>query len=351
MNTKKYLSLCAAMLFLLAVLGCGAPAKGENTAASQPAETTAQTDKANETSKVLTAAPAGYPLQFAVQDATAPRVLFTRDVSAVGLLRIYERLGQQVQGKTAIKISFETPGGPHLDPQLLKPLRDKVSGTFVDCNGFSAPRNTTEGHLRTARGNGFTTDIGPIDILDAEGELDLPVQGKHLKFHRTGSHFANYDTFISVVRFKVHHLRDYGGTLKNLSICLASTSGKANIHSGGRELQGFFEPDMEAFLSSMGEAVKAAEDAKPGRWVFINVLAGMNQRDTCEGAQALPDMGIVASLDPVAADQAAVDFTFGSAKTAALRKAWEAKHQTRALRYAEEAGAGKRHYRLESIDS
>ena len=331
--------LCSIMCLLLSA--CGAqPVQNAKIEPTAPAKT--QTTVKAVTDKRLT---------HSTQDAKAPLVLFTKDASATGLLRIYEALGRKPEGKVGIKISFETPGGPHLDPAMLKPLRDKVNGTFIDSTGFSAPRHNTEGHLKTAVDNGFTKEIGPIDILDAEGEMDLPVQGgKHLKFHRTGSHFANYDSVISIVRFKVHHLRDYGGTLKNLSICLASTPGKANIHSGGKELGRFYEPDMESFLQSVGEAAKAAQDAKKDRWVFINVLAGMDQKDTCEGASAIPDIGIVASLDPVAVDQAAIDFAFGTAKTEKQREAWEQKHQTRVTKYAEEAGAGKQHYRIESID-
>lgn len=288
-------------------------------------------------------------LAYQVQDESAPVVHITRKVDAQSMLRAYESAGKELSGKVGIKLTFETPGGPYLNPQLLSKVQEHLHGTFLDSNGFSPPRNTTEGHLKVAEEHGFTA-IGPVDILDAEGEMDLPVtNGKYLKYHRTGSHFANYDALLSVVRFKAHHIRDYGGTLKNLTICLASTSGKAIIHSAGRDEVNYSPVDMEEFLESMADAAKAAVDAKAGRWVFLNVLCGLQPDDDCADAEPLPDIGILASLDPVAVDQAAVDFTFGAAPSEDVRKKWEEKHNVRLLQYAEERGIGKRHYRLEEI--
>jgi len=288
-------------------------------------------------------------LAYQVQDESAPVVHIIRKVDAQSILRAYESAGKKLSGKVGIKLTFETPGGPYLEPQLLSKVQKELNGTFLDSNGFSPPRNTTEGHLKVAEDHGFTA-VGPVDILDAEGEMDLPVtNGKYLKYHRTGSHFANYDSLLSIVRFKAHHIRDYGGTLKNLTICLASTSGKAIIHSAGREEVSYSPADMEEFLESMADAAKAAVDAKEGRWVFINVLCGLQPDDDCTQAEPLPDIGILASLDPVAVDQAAVDFTFGAAPSEDVRKKWEEKHNVRLLQYAEERGLGKRHYRLEEI--
>lgn len=284
-----------------------------------------------------------------VQDTDAPVVHLIRKVDEDAMLQAYESTGRQLAGKVGIKLTFETPGGPYLNPQFLSKVRQKVDGTFLDSNGFTPPRNTTEGHLRVAKEHGFTA-VGPVDILDAEGEMDIPViNGKYLKYHRTGSHFANYDSMLSVVRFKAHHIRDYGGTLKNLTICLASISGKAIIHSAGREEVSYSPADMEEFLESMADAAKAAVDAKKDRWVFLNVLCGLQPDDDCEDAKPLADIGILASLDPVAVDQAAVDFTFGAAPSEAVRQKWEEKHNVRLLQYAEERGLGKRHYRLEEI--
>lgn len=286
-----------------------------------------------------------------VKNDDAPVVLFTKDLSPDGLLRIYEALGRKPQGKVAIKLTFEAPGDPHLDPKMLKKLRDKVNGTFVDCNGFTPPRNSTAGHLEVAKQHGFTA-VGPVDILDSEGTLDMPVKnGKHLKYHRTGSHFANYGSVISIVHFKPHHIQVYGGTMKNLTICLGSISGKGIIHSAGANENGYSEAsERDDFLESMADAVKAALDYRKDRWVFINVLNNFEPDDGCEDAPHLKDIGIIASLDPVALDQAAIDFTYGAAPSAATRRHWEEIHDAKVLGFAESAGCGKRNYRLVSID-
>ena len=285
-----------------------------------------------------------------VDDKSAPAVYFTKDVSAKGILKVYEALGRKAQGNVGIKLTFESPNGPFLMPEMLAPLVKQTGGTFIDSNGLTPPRDQTEGHLKVAAAHGFTA-VGPVDVLDAEGTLDLPVNGgKHLKIHRTGSHFANYDSIISVVRFKPHHLRAYGGTLKNLSICLASPSGKCIIHSAGKTDSAYTEPDIEAFIESMADAVKAALDAKKDRWAFVNVISAIDPDDDCSNAVPQGDVGIIASVDPVALDQAAVDITFGSAASKEQREKWEYDHHTRVLEYAENIGAGKRNYRLISVD-
>lgn len=288
-------------------------------------------------------------LKYRTEDKNAPVVFYTKDTSPQGLVRIYEALGRKMDGKVAIKMSFETPNGPYLSPQLIKPLRDKTNATMVDSNGFTAPRNTTKGHMQLIENHGFTK-IGPVDVLDADGEIDMPVNGKYLKFHRTGNHFNNYDSVISLVKFKAHHIRDYGGTIKNLTICLGSISGKANIHSAGKEMNGYSPAGMEMFLESMADATKAALDYKKDKWVFINVMTDLIPDDEHKDAPKIPDIGIIASLDPVAVDQAGVDFTFREASSEAKREQWEREHNTRVLQYAEERGAGKRHYRLVPID-
>lgn len=163
--------------------------------------------------------PFPYPLTHAVTDASAPEVFFTKDISPAGLIRIYERLGQKRWGKVGVKVCFETPNGPHLDPDLVHAFADHVNGKLLDCT-YYPPRDTVEKHLEVAKGNGF--DTSRIDIIDADGTVDLPVRGgKHLKFSRIGSHYNDYDTMIGLIRFKSHHIEFYGGMLKNLSIAIA----------------------------------------------------------------------------------------------------------------------------------
>lgn len=275
-----------------------------------------------------------------------PKVYFIREVTAAALLKAYEATGRALPGKVGVKVSFETPNGPYLRPALLGDLCSKLKGTLIDCNGFTPPRHTAGGNLEVARAHGFL-DVALVDILDAEGDMDLPVTGgKVLKFHRTGAHFAAYDSLLSAVRFKAHHIAIYGGTLKNLSICLASISGKANIHSAGRNLQIYDPVDDDLCLRAMADAVKAAMDAKKDRWSFINVVDAFTPDDSCADAPPQTAFGVLSSLDPVAVDQAAVDLTFGQAKDQAARQRWEDTHSVRLLQYAEEIGVGRRDYEL-----
>lgn len=338
MNRRQFIKTVGLGVAGLAFGGCNVPFQDQDAAAPKQAAQSAR------------ASSVFGQLAHRVERDTAPKVFFTKEVGGAGLIKIHEALGRPPQGQVGIKLTFESPGSPHLDPQMLRPLAEKVGGTFIDSNGFSAPRNTTAGHLKLAAEHGFSA-VAPVDILDADGELDMPVAGgKHLKYHRTGSHFAKYDSVISIVHFKPHHLRDYGGTIKNLTICLASISGKAILHSAGRSESGFSEASMDAFLESMADGAKAAMDYKRNRWTFINVLNNIVPDDSCPGTKPLDDIGILASLDPVAADQAALDLTYGAAPTPDIRAQWERNHQTRVLQYAEELGVGGRAYQFISID-
>lgn len=285
-----------------------------------------------------------------VTDAKAPVVFFIPEVSQSAIVKVYDALKQSLKGKVGLKMTFETPGGPHLDPQLVKALAQHTQATLIDNNCFS-PRDTTEKHLAVAKENGFDASIAPIDILDADGHMDLPVsKGYHLKFLRTGSHFANYDTLISVVRFKAHFLDFYGGTLKNLSICMGTgVEGKCHIHSAGKVMDHFSSRDDQTACESMSDAVKASMEAKPGRWVFINVIDAFEPQDGCQSAQNLGNVGILGSYDPVAVDQAAIDITFGAAPNAEVRAQWEEHHSTMLTAIAERNGIGKTHYRLSVI--
>ena len=285
-----------------------------------------------------------------VTDSKAPEVFFVPEVSGQALIRVYQALNQSLKGKVGIKMTFEEPGGPHLDPQLVKALAQHTKGTLIDNNCFS-PRDTTEKHLQVARENGFDDSIAPIDILDADGQMDLPVsKGYHLKFARTGSHFANYDTLISMVRFKAHYLDFYGGTLKNLSICMGTgVEGKCLVHSAGEVMDYFSSRDDKTTCEAMSDAVKAAMEAKQGRWVFINVIDAFEPEDSCEGIKNLGNIGMLAGFDPVAVDQAAIDMTFGAAPNAQVWAQWEERHSTMLTAIAEANGVGSTQYRLVQI--
>ena len=320
--------------------------------------------KKNEPAKAVTAEPAATtasvkfveptvnekPLKFLTKDAKAPVVYYTKDVSAKGLMKVYKALGQEKKGKVAIKVSFGAEGEQYLDPALMTDLVKDTQGTFADTNGFTPPRNTAKGNYGMAEKHGFTK-VGPVDILDADGDIDMPVQGgHHLKFTRTGSHIQNYDTFVAVHRFKTHYLPQLGGNIKNISLSLGSISGKALIHSAGKNDRYYQSADDDTTARCFADAAKAALDFKKGRWAFINVLDAFKAEDKCDGAQDRKEIGILASLDPVAIDQASVDFEFGAAKDDAARTAWEKFHSVNVLEFAEQINVGKRHYRMVSVD-
>ena len=290
------------------------------------------------------------PLRFLTEDKDAPIVYFTKDISARGLMKVYKALGQEKKGKVAIKVSFGAEDEQYLDPSLMTELVKETQGTFVDTNGFTAPRNTAKGNYAMAEKHGFTK-VGPVDVLDADGDIDMPVQnGYHLKFARTGSRIQNYDTFVAVHRFKTHYIAQLGGNIKNISLSLGSLSGKALIHSAGKNDKTYQWADDDTTARCFADAAKAAVNYKKGRWVFINVLDAFAAKDKCVNAQNRENIGILASVDPVAVDQACVDFEFGAARDEATRTAWEKHHSVNVLEFAEEINVGKRHYRMVSVD-
>ena len=215
---KKLAIALTALTFTLAFAGCGGEKKTAEAKDVKPAATTAAVNfiKPEVNNK---------PLRFLTEDKNAPVVYFTKDVSAGGLMKVYKALGQEKKGKVAVKVSFGAEGEQYMDPILMAELMKETQGTFVDTNGFTAPRNTAKGNYAMAEKHGFTK-VGPVDVLDADGDIDMPVQnGYHLKFTRTGSHIQNYDTFVAVHRFKTHYIAQLGGNIKNISLSLGSLSG------------------------------------------------------------------------------------------------------------------------------
>ena len=340
---KKLAIALTAITFTLALTGCGGEKKTAEAKDVKPAATAAVVNsfKPEVNHK---------PLRFLTEDKNAPVVYFTKDISAGGLMKVYKALGQEKKGKVAVKVSFGAEGEQYLDPILMAELMKETQGTFVDTNGFTAPRNTTKGNYAMAEKHGFTK-VGPVDVLDADGDIDMPVQnGHHLKFTRTGSHIQNYDTFVAVHRFKTHYIPQLGGNIKNISLSLGSLSGKALIHSAGKNDKTYQWADDDTTARCFADAAKAAMDYKKGRWVFINVLDAFKAEDKCVNVQDRKSVGILASADPVALDQACVDFEFGAAKDDATRAAWEKHHSVNVLEFAEKINVGKRHYRMVSVD-
>lgn len=290
----------------------------------------------------------------------APVVYMTKDISPEGLIRIYEALGRQASGKVGIKVHMGEPGGHnYLDPDLVKDFVLSVNGIFVDCNtAYGGRRATTEMHMQAAEDHGFTAYTS-VDIMDADAEISLPVEnGRHLKEALVGSHFKDYDFFVVLSHFKGHSMGGFGGAIKNMSIGFSSQRGKNLIHNAGIHdtnswLYGGYIQDH--FLESMAEAAKAIADYAGENILYINVMNNISVDCDCDSSPAAPvmeDIGILASLDPVALDRACVDQVYAAdkEKSASLRRRIELKNGTHTLDYAEEIGLGTQKYKLEVID-
>ena len=299
-------------------------------------------------------------------DATPAKVYMTTDISAEGLVRVYEALGVEATGKVAVKISTGEPGGKnYLKPALIKDLVQKVGGTIVECNtAYAGRRNTTEAHLEAAREHGFF-DIANVDIMDAEGEIKIPVKDTtHIKYNIVGKNLASYDFMINLAHFKGHAMGGFGGVLKNQSIGNASSRGKAYIHSAGRNEEVAkiwkFTDDQIGFLESMAAAAQSVHDyfGNGERIIYINVMNNMSIDCDCDSHPADPllkDVGILASTDPVALDKACLDIVFNIEPTEGndngpLLERIASKHGTHIVDYAEQIGLGSKSYELVNID-
>lgn len=280
-------------------------------------------------------------LEHRVTDKSAPEVFFIPALTPDAMTRVYHALHWKPVGRVGVKVNFEGKGKPYVDPRLIAPVIREVKGTFLESNTYS----TTRDRLKLAEELGFAA-VAPTDIIDDQGTIDLPVRnGYHLKFHRVGSHFKNYDSVISIVRYKLHNLPQLGGTLKNLSITLSPFIGRCNIHSAGRSLT-WQESDPETTAESITDAVKGALAARPGRWAFLCAMPAFTPKDNCRGAIDVGNIGVFASLDPVALDAVCTDITLQSAPDKATRDAWIKAHTLTILDKAEKNGVGRRSYRL-----
>lgn len=291
-------------------------------------------------------------------------VYFTEEITPEGLVKIYEALGVPPTGKVAVKISTgESEKSNNLSPELIKDLVQKVNGTIVECNTlYPGNRNTTEKHKETIAKRGFDK-IAPIDILDGEAQIAIAVNDSTwIHYDLVGANLPNYDYMINLAHFKGHAMGGLGGVLKNASIGVASSEGKGYIHSAGyHEFERNDPQAQDAFLESMAAAAQAVHNyfKQPGKdIVYINVMNNMSVDCDCDGnphAPEIADMGILASTDPVALDQACVDLVFnheGSEKDdpAPLIKRIKTRHGTHTIDHAEKIGLGTKKYNLINID-
>ena len=306
-----------------------------------------------------------FTLAFAAASYAAPQVFFTKDISPAGLMAVYNALGRQASGKVAVKLSTGEAGNTHyLSPALIKDLVQKVDGTIVECNtAYGGSRASTALHRQVIEDHGFNA-IAKVDIMDEEGDIELPVTGngiKDLKFDAVGSHFKNYDFVLVLSHFKGHAMGGFGGALKNISIGIASSRGKVIIHTAGTRESGSIWYDnqiaknQDEFLESMAEAAKAVSDSLGNgqRIMYISVMNHLSVDCDCDGNPVAPDMhdiGILGSLDPVALDQACVDLVYKAPDGASLIKRMEAQHGIHILEHASAIGFGSREYDLVNID-
>lgn len=283
-------------------------------------------------------------------------VYMTAEITPEALMEIYTALGTGLEGnQTAVKLSTgEPPASNYLDPNLIKELVQSVNGTIVECNtAYGGSRSETAMHYQVAEDHGFT-EIADVVIMDEDGSATIPVEGgTHLKENYVGAHFPEYDGFLVLSHFKGHAMAGFGGAIKNISIGIGSAEGKCLIHTAGSSHDSPWGGEQNAFLESMAEAGKSVVDALDGNILFINVMNHLSIDCDCDGNPAEPDIhdiGILASADPVALDQACVDLIYQSEGREALVSRMESRNAELVLEHGEEIGLGSRSYQLKRID-
>lgn len=291
-------------------------------------------------------------------DGAASTVYYTKEISPEAMTAIYAALGKELTGENiAVKLSTgEPPASNYLDPNLIKDLVQQVEGTIVECNtAYGGSRANTAMHYQVAKDHGFT-DIADVVILDEEGSVSLPVTGgTRLTENFVGAHFPEYDGYLVLSHFKGHAMAGFGGAIKNISIGLGSQEGKCWIHSAGTSRTSPWGGEQDPFTESMAEAGKSVVDSLDGNILFISVMNHLSVDCDCNGNPAEPDMhdiGILASTDPVALDQACVDLVYASQDdTAALIQRMESRNAIHVLEHGDAIGLGSRSYRLVNMDA
>ena len=284
------------------------------------------------------------------------KVYFTRDISPEGAIRAFEALGMKLEGNVGVKLHSGEPGNQNfLRPAFMKDIVNHVNGTIIECNtAYDGGRNTTEAHRKTMLLHGWT-EIADVDIMDAEGEMELPVKGgKHLEVNFVGKNLAEYDSLLVLSHFKGHPMGGYGGALKNISIGIASSHGKAYIH-GVKDTSKIWTADHDSFLECMADAAKSVVDYMDGKMAYVNIMCNMSVDCDCCAVAADPkikDIGILSSLDPVALDQACLDLVYASDDEgkADLIERIESRHGVHTIEAAAEIGVGSREYEIIDMD-
>lgn len=290
------------------------------------------------------------------------KVYFTKEISPESLNRIFDALEVQLQSKVGVKISTGEPGGHnYLHPELIGSLVNRLSGTIIECcTAYGGRRQDPKLHWQAIRDHGFQA-MAPCDIMDEFGEMELPVTGGfHLDRDIVGEHFANYDSILVLSHFKGHAMGGFGGALKNISIGIASTRGKANIHTAGKttDAKELWDnlPQQDHFLESMADACQAVITYKGAEnMVYINVANRLSVDCDCDSHPAEPemeDLGIFASVDPVAVDQACYDAVIHAHDPGkvALIERMNSRHGIHTVEAAAQHGLGSREYAIITLD-
>lgn len=281
------------------------------------------------------------------------RVYFLKEITAENLVKIYEALGIELTGKTAVKLhSGEEGNQNYMKPDFVKPIVERLGGTVVECNtAYDGQRDTTEKHTALMKSHGWSEHFD-VDIMDGEQpdtKLDIPC-GKQIKKNYVGKHMADYDSVLVLSHFKGHPMGGFGGALKQLSIGFASSYGKAYIHGAGTT-ENIWSTEQDKFLEAMADAAWAVAGHFKNRIAYINVMCNLSvDCDCCAVAEdpCMKDIGILASLDPVALDQACVDLIYKSDDPGRdhFIERVESRHGIHTIEAAEALGIGSREYEL-----
>lgn len=290
------------------------------------------------------------------------KVYFTKNITPENMIKMYEAVGKKLEGKIAVKVhSGEEGNQNYLHPEFMRKMIEKVNGTVVECNtAYEGARNTTEKHKKLMQDHEWTKYFD-VDIMDAEGDdivLDIP-NGKVIKENYVGNNMKNYDSMLVLSHFKGHPMGGYGGAIKQLSIGCASSSGKAWIHTAGKTTDQYklwdYVAEQDKFLEAMADSASSVVEYFKGNMAFINIMCNMSvDCDCCSKAEdpCMKDIGILASLDPIAIDEACIDLVNNSndeGKEYFLERV-NSRHGTHTIDAAAELGFGTKEYELINID-
>ena len=353
MKKKRWIAVILTFIMTFSAVACGQSGNSSNEDNQEPqasqsenteGESGMEGTESTQSEENIESQPAG----------DVPVVYMTTDISSEGLISVYEALDVSPTGRVAVKLSTGEPGSNYLRTDLIGDLVQSFPDVaIVECNtAYGGSRANTAMHYQVAEDHGYT-DIAEVDIMDENGSMTIPVVGgENLTENYVGENFANYDYFVVLSHFKGHAMAGYGGAIKNISIGIASSEGKAHIHSGGTG-GSMWSGEQDAFLESMAEAAKSVVDYLNGNILYINVMNRLSVDCDCDGSPAEPDMhdiGILASTDPVALDQACIDLVYAAEDGQSLVNRIESRNGLHTLEHAEKIGLGSREYELVNID-